>query len=633
MGLSSESEDDENIDWDTEEEEERVPTNVGSVSTAGPSVTDLTSESEDNKDFNWVSDKEEEKEPTNPTASWEATVNPNREDFEAGPSRPSVISHFMKMGYSEEMVARAVKENGEEDTNAILDTLLAYGAIEDSPRKREYSPNHCSLANETEDSDEDFSDMDDFGCEEFTDDPSETDKTVSTLVDMGFLAEEASSAIERCGLDASILELADSIQAAQMAEEFDVQQWYSRSSFIDDENYAPYSCKEKKRRGPEMDRGNKRSRTYSRGKRVITKNLSQGLDDDVPSLSMPNPMIGFGIPFQRARITDRKLPDAALGPPYFYYENVALAPRGVWETISRFLYDIEPEFVDSKYFSAAARKRGYIHNLPIVKRFPLLPIPPKTIHEAFPTTKSYWPKWDPRTQLNCLQTCIASAQLTERIRKAVADSGDPPPHHIQDFVLTQCRKWNLIWVGRHKVATLEPDEIETLLGFPRNHTRGGGISRTERYKSLGNSFQIDTVAYHLSVLKEKYPNGMNVLSLFSGIGGAEVALHRLGIRLNTVVSVELSEVNRNIVRGWWEQTNQTGNLIDFADVQELSGDRLEHLINTYGRFDLVIGGSPCNNLAGSNRHTRDGLEGKHSSLFYDYFRILDLVKCIMGNNY
>jgi site-specific DNA-cytosine methylase len=127
-----------------------------------------------------------------------------------------------------------------------------------------------------------------------------------------------------------------------------------------------------------------------------------------------------------------------------------------------------------------------------------------------------------------------------------------------------------------------------------------------------------------------FPNGINLLSLFSGIGGAEVALHRLGIPLKNVVSVEISEVNRNIVRCWWEQTNQRGNLIDLGDVQQLNGDRLEELMSTFGGFDLVVGGSPCNNLAGSNRLHRDGLEGKESSLFYDYFRILDLVKCIMN---
>ncbi|KAI9088103.1 hypothetical protein K1719_030080 [Acacia pycnantha] len=52
--------------------------------------------------------------------------------------------------------------------------------------------------------------------------------------------------------------------------------------------------------------------------------------------------------------------------------------------------------------------------------------------------------------------------------------------------------------------------------------------------------KVDTVAYHLSVLKDMYPNGINLLSLFFGIGGAEVALYRLGIPIKNVVSVEKS---------------------------------------------------------------------------------------------
>ena len=179
----------------------------------------------------------------------------------------------------------------------------------------------------------------------------------------------------------------------------------------------------------------------------LEKRMLNEFDD---ALHLPNPMIGFGIPTESDQITHRTLPEAAIGPPYFYYENVALAPKGVWSTISRFLYDVEPEFVDSKYFCATARKRGYIHNLPIENRFPLLPFPPRTIHEAFPLTRKWWPSWDTRTKLNCLQTCIGSAKLTERIRKALEDFNDEPPLGVQKFVLDQCRKWNLVWVGRNK---------------------------------------------------------------------------------------------------------------------------------------------------------------------------------------
>uniref|UniRef100_A0A1D1XR74 DNA (cytosine-5-)-methyltransferase n=1 Tax=Anthurium amnicola TaxID=1678845 RepID=A0A1D1XR74_9ARAE len=551
----------------------------------------------------------------------EAVSRSNEENDEVGPSRPGLVSHFLGMGFPEDLVTRAIEENGEGDTGAILDTLLTYSVIKKSSPESERCTDIPYPASEGDIFDGDLSDMDSFADEDFVEDISEKDRKLLQLVEMGFSADEASSAIDRCGSDASFLELADSIRAAQMAE--------------DDQDLLKETCsfdppRDKKRTwfeesGKPGKRGRPRTRTEYEKRFPLDRN-------ELSAHSLPNPMVGFGLPTDPWHVTQRKLPEGALGPPYFYYENVALAPKGVWETFSRFLYDIEPEFVDSKYFSATARKRGYIHNLPIDKRFRLLPIPPLTIHEALPATKKWWPSWDKRTQLNCLQTCIASAKLTERIRTAIVNFGDPPPPHVQQFVLDQCRKWNLVWVGLHKVAPLEPDEVEMLLGFPKNHTRGGGISRTERYRSLGNSFQVDTVGYHLSVLKNLYPQGIRLLSLFSGIGGAEVALHRLGIRLRVVVSVEISQVNRNIVRTWWDQTEQEGMLIDIADVQLVNEEKLKELVSLYGGFDLIIGGSPCNNLAGSNRVSRDGLVGEHSSLFFDYFRILDLVRCMMGKN-
>ncbi|KAK1298593.1 DNA (cytosine-5)-methyltransferase DRM2 [Acorus calamus] len=596
---------------------------------------DWTDDSEDDDNISWESDEEAKPENSGPppatnfpTVEQEDHAGPSRVS-PADPSRSKLISHFVGMGFAEDMVTKVIDENGERDVNTLLETLLTYkviGTSTSSPR---------SSNNEKKGPDDDFSDISnvefsdaDYVENEIEDEDISEERKLLTLVEMGFSKDEAASAVGRCGQNASILEIADSIHAAQLAEgvegpeeEFPWTCWSedeSTTSFI----FGASTDKKRIRRWSDIDR-RKRMKMYSQGSRNED-------DEDLPSLSLPNPMIGFGLPNGRPLLTHRKLPEAAMGPPYFYYENVALAPRGVWDTISRFLYDIEPEFVDSKFFCAAARKRGYIHNLPIHNRFPLLPLPPRTIFEAFPMTKKWWPSWDTRTHLNCLQTCTASAKLTERIRSALADSDDPPSHNTRQFVINECRKWNLVWVGLHKVAPLEPDEIEMLLGFPRNHTRGGGSSRTERYKSLGNSFQVDTVAYHLSVLKDMFPNGITMLSLFSGIGGAEVALHRLGIHLKAVVSVEISEVNRNIVRSWWEQTNQTGTLIDIADVQQLNGDKIEQLIHTFGGFDLVVGGSPCNNLAGSNRVSRDGLEGKHSALFYDYFRILDLVKNIMG---
>ncbi|KAI5002508.1 hypothetical protein ZWY2020_027158 [Hordeum vulgare] len=275
----------------------------------------------------------------------------------------------------------------------------------------------------------------------------------------------------------------------------------------------------------------------------------------------------------------------------------------------------------------AARKRGYIHNLPIDNRAPLLPLPPKTIFEAFPRYKKWWPSWDRRTQFNCLLTSVASATVTERIQHALESTGNPPPPSVTERIMAECKRYNLVWVGKNKAAALEPKEIEYLLGFPKDHTRG--VCDTNRYKSLGNTFHVDTVAYHLSVLKGMFPNGVNVLSLFTGIGGGEVALHRLGINMRTVVSVEIDKASKRIFRDWWDQT-QTGTLIEIDDVKSLTNDEVAQFVTRLGGFDLVIGGSPCNNLAGCNRYTRNGLNGEKSVLFYEYVRILNVVKSAMA---
>ncbi|XP_068334254.1 DNA (cytosine-5)-methyltransferase DRM2-like [Pyrus communis] len=592
-------------------------------------------------DFDWNTDDELEIEnftlsTSSLTVGGEAFVISGEGSSSAGPSNTKVLNHFVGMGFSEKMVVKAIQEHGEENTDSILETLLTYSALESSPEEQQEveTPQEVETLQEVEtpqevephevDSDgfslddydesflDDFSDLDGFSDTEEIINPTSEKGKIQTLVNMGYTREEALIAIERCGTDSTVAELTDFICAAQMARTEDV-------FFAVEEK--PRSHLDKKRKLLEFEMLKKKKKQMRLGG-------NQGDDDE--TVHLPNPMVGFGTPSDPYVLTHRTLPEAAVGPPYFYYENVALAPKGVWTTISRFLYDVQPEFVDSKYFCAAARKRGYVHNLPIQNRFPLMPQPPDAISKAFPLTRKWWPSWDKREKLNCLQTCIASAKLTERIRKALEQYDGEPPERVQKYVLDECRKWNLVWVGRNKVAPLEPDEVEMLLGFPKNHTRG--ISRTDRYKSLGNSFQVDTVAYHLSVLKDMFPSGINVLSLFTGIGGAEVALHRLGVPLKNVVSVEISEVNRNVVSSWWEQTNQKGRLQHLVDVQQLNGDCLERYMSEFGGFDLVVGGSPCNNLAGSNRHHRDGLEGKESSLFYDYFRILDLVKSMMGRN-
>ncbi|GJW71878.1 DNA (cytosine-5)-methyltransferase DRM2-like protein [Tanacetum coccineum] len=523
-------------------------------------------------------------------------------------SRSKIALHFIQMGFPECVVTKSIAETGEDDDNAILEAILSYTAINEIPNQdTELSgPSSRPGSNfelSSSDIDSDLSDEDE---------SDDKDDHFVSLMDMGYTLEEVCVAIDKCGKDESLFVLIDFIEAARVSKEDDAEMNNSLGS------HSNILTKDKKRK---LQGETVQQRKPDRNKRDD--------DDDDEVLRLPNPMIGYGVPRESFSFVARKLPEIAMGPPYFFYENVAQTPRGVWKKIQTALFNIEPEFVDSRFFCVAQRKRGYIHNLPLENRFPLLPLPPLTVFEALEDTREWWPVWDERQQLNCILTCVGSAPVTDRIRSALERSNNnEPSKEVKRFVMKECKRWNMVWIGKNTAAPLEPLEIELIMGYPRNHTRGP--SKTERLKGLGNAFQVDTIAYQLSVLKNLYPQGINVLSLFSGIGGAEVALHKIGIPLKNVVCVEINPVCKQVIQRWWNQTDQKGNLVHESDVHDVTYEKLASWINRFGGFDLVIGGSPCNNLAGGNRRTRDGLDGEHSSLFYEYVRILKTVRFLMG---
>jgi len=100
---------------------------------------------------------------------------------------------------------------------------------------------------------------------------------------------------------------------------------------------------------------------------------------------------------------------------------------------------------------------------------------------------------------------------------------------------------------------------------------------------------------------------MRVLSLFDGVSCARVALERVGFRVGDYLA---SEVERNAIAVAKKNYPDT---IHIGDVTKLCGDCL-------GTIDLLIGGSPCTDLSIAKKD-RKGLEGEHSSLFWQWVRI------------
>jgi site-specific DNA-cytosine methylase len=112
----------------------------------------------------------------------------------------------------------------------------------------------------------------------------------------------------------------------------------------------------------------------------------------------------------------------------------------------------------------------------------------------------------------------------------------------------------------------------------------------------------------------KYNKGaiqMNVLSLFDGISCGQIALQRAGIQVDKYYASEIKPIAIKCAQDNFPNTIQLG------DVRTLDGSKLP-------KINLLIGGSPCQDF--STLGKREGLNGKKSSLFYEYKRILDEVK-------
>eukprot|EP01018_Ginkgo_biloba_P039196 Gb_33731 [translate_table: standard] len=601
----------------------------------------------------------EENESSVCTVVWQDFSPNSYQASSSNSSWSSIKDRFVDMGYSSTIVEKAIQIHGTENEDDILDYVLACQATEHSsdssggesytdPNMLEYEDTNNLVLNQVNQCDHHAANQGHV-LEEIRPDDCRAHNIRAHLLEMGYSENEVSSVIEINGVDTPVDELVDFIDAhlrgiernEDVEEPYMQNCWKEKGLELQDEEACPSRFHKRKQVDIKLNhlKSNSSSmhkkasflhnNTILKKKKCIDRVQSKRASSSFEHMILPDPslkrLIGYGVPGYPIGRRPKELKEFIHGPPFFYFENVAMTPKDVWKTISRHFNGVEPEFVDSKYFSASSRPRGYVHNLPIEGRFQLLPLPPMTIQEAFPQTQKYWPSWDHRSKLNCINTGRVSDVLCKELRSIIKNSQGKPSLSEQVYILENCKKWNLVWVGPDQMAPLEPHEIELLLGYEKDHTRGAS-SRTDRLQCLGNAFQIDTVGYHLSSLKPFYPDGMKVLSLFSGIGGAEVALNRVGISLKCVVSVEICAKNRLILGSWWKKTRQTGRLIEKEDVQHLTDEVLEELIEEVGGFDLIIGGSPCNNLSGNNRNSRDGLEGRQSSVFYEFPRILNVVR-------
>lgn len=105
---------------------------------------------------------------------------------------------------------------------------------------------------------------------------------------------------------------------------------------------------------------------------------------------------------------------------------------------------------------------------------------------------------------------------------------------------------------------------------------------------------------------------MKVLSLFDGISCGMVALERAGVPVERYVAYEIEEDAIKVSKKNYPQIEHCGD-VTTADFTQYKG------------FDLLIGGSPCQDFSTLNR-TRNGLDGSKSHLFWEFARALKEAK-------
>lgn len=106
---------------------------------------------------------------------------------------------------------------------------------------------------------------------------------------------------------------------------------------------------------------------------------------------------------------------------------------------------------------------------------------------------------------------------------------------------------------------------------------------------------------------------MNVLDLFSGIGGFSLGLERAGMQ--TVAFCEIEPFCRKVLTKHWPNVKQ------YTDVRTLTAEQLR---SDGIAVDVICGGFPCQDISVAGKGA--GLAGERSGLWREYARIIGEVR-------
>lgn len=112
---------------------------------------------------------------------------------------------------------------------------------------------------------------------------------------------------------------------------------------------------------------------------------------------------------------------------------------------------------------------------------------------------------------------------------------------------------------------------------------------------------------------------MNVVSLFAGVGGFDIAAERAGMEV--VGQVEIDKFARTVLESHWPTISR------FVDIHDVTGSCFDGT-----NVDVLVGGFPCQDYstAGHNK----GLAGDRGALWWQFHRLIDEIRptWVVGEN-
>ena len=114
-----------------------------------------------------------------------------------------------------------------------------------------------------------------------------------------------------------------------------------------------------------------------------------------------------------------------------------------------------------------------------------------------------------------------------------------------------------------------------------------------------------------------HKDNMKVLSLFDGISCARVALDRAKLPVEVYYASEIDKYAIQVSKKNWPNIKQLGSVTEIRVKVPEHESLHTSCINPSIKIDLLIGGSPCQDLSIAGR--RAGLAGKNRDYFMSMF--------------